>query len=145
VGCSLRSDFSPHACAPYLKVMWQGEIMEKFLSEEKRDSIKLLFDAFKHLTTLSSGSIVLLAAFLKNIPNTGCGKYFAIGAVLFLLLSVLPSVAVLILIPKVLAEDGLRDERVKNPFMYSAVFSAAFFIFGIISLAIFIINNLGSF
>ncbi|MDY6883568.1 MAG: hypothetical protein SWL02_07300 [Pseudomonadota bacterium] len=119
--------------------------MEKFLSEEKRDSIKLLFDAFKHLTTLSSGSIVLLAAFLKNIPNTGCAKYFAIGAVLFLLVSVLLSVAVLFLIPKVLAEDGLRDERVKNPFMYSSVFSAAFFIFGIISLAIFIINNLGSF
>ena len=30
VGCSLRSDFTPHACAPYLKVMFQPEIVYGF-------------------------------------------------------------------------------------------------------------------
>ena len=79
------------------------------------------------------------------MPNAGYSKLFAIGAILFLLVSVLLSVVVLILIPKVLAEDGLRDERAKKPFMIAAVFSGLFFILGIITLGIFIISNLGYF
>lgn len=119
--------------------------MDKFLSEEKKDALKLLFDAFKHLTTLSTGSIVLLAAFLKTISDTGFSAFFAMAAVLFLLVSVLFSVAVLIIIPKVLAEDGLRDEKIKGSFMVIAVLSGGFFIFGVILLGIFVIYNLGSF
>ncbi|MCF2950142.1 hypothetical protein L0668_18670 [Paraglaciecola aquimarina] len=119
--------------------------MSKFLSEERKDAVKLLFDAFKHLTTLCTGSIVLLATFLRDIPDTGWSKLFAVGAIIFLLIAVLLSVVVLILIPKVLAEDGLRDERVKSPFMVAAVFGGGSFILGIIMLAVFVVINLGSF
>lgn len=119
--------------------------MNKFLSEERKEAVKLLFDAFKHLTTLCTAAIVLLATFLRDLPDIGCSKFFAVGAVIFLLISVLLSVIVLILIPKVLAEDGLRDERVKKPFMGTAFFGGICFILGILSLGLFVVSNLGGF
>lgn len=38
-------------------------------SESRIEGLKLYFDVFKHLTTLSSGSIIVMATFLKQLNH----------------------------------------------------------------------------
>lgn len=121
------------------------EHLEKHLVEERKDAVKLLFEAFKHLTTLCTGSIVLLATFLKDLPDAGCTKELAVSAVIFLLIALSCSTWVLIITPKVIAEDGLRNEQTKKVFAYPAVIGGLCFFIGILLLGLFVAINLGSF
>jgi hypothetical protein len=75
--------FSQLKFFPLKGVMCHGGLVSKFLSEERKDAVKLLFDAFKHLTTLCTGSIVLLGTFLKDIPDTDRLNYSQLAQLFF--------------------------------------------------------------
>ncbi len=118
--------------------------MQKILSDETKDGVKLLFDAFKHMTTLSTGSILLLATFLRNIAHGEYSSLFAICSVSFFLLSILCSVIILILLPKIIGATGQDQELTGKVFMRSAGAAAVSFFIGILSLGIFVILNIGT-
>ncbi|WP_342807150.1 hypothetical protein [Alteromonas sp. M12] len=93
------------------------------------------------MTTLSTGSILLLATFLRNIEYGEHSSLFAICSVSFFLLSILCSVIILILLPKII---GAADQELTGKvFMRSAGVAAVLFFIGILSLGIFVILNIG--
>tara|TARA_R110002074_G_C12503030_1_gene662759 strand:- start:241 stop:585 length:345 start_codon:yes stop_codon:yes gene_type:complete len=105
------------------------------------DGQKLLIDIFKHLTTLSTGSILLMATFLKDIfddPSWGDLIPFTFGA---LVVSTIFSVAVMIL----LANSVLNGSQSNNLLKYTGIFCVLIavlsFIIGIILLSSFSIKN----
>ena len=60
MGCSLRSDFSPHACAPYLKVMFHGGILDNQLKNKTLKSIlSSIENPEKHALKLKRKSLLL--------------------------------------------------------------------------------------
>ncbi|MBJ2138528.1 hypothetical protein JEU11_18900 [Paraglaciecola chathamensis] len=117
--------------------------MQKILSDETKDGVKLLFDAFKHMTTLSTGSILLIATFLRNIAYGEHSSLFAICSVSFFLLSILCSVIILILLPKIIGAAGQNQELTGKVYMRAAGVAAVSFFIGILSLGIFVILNIG--
>src|SRR5262245_33583424 len=77
-----------------------AEIQEKALeltAQEKaeREAIKLLFEVYKHLTTLSSGSIVIICTFLEKFFKKPETLPVIIGSLLCFLLSILWSIYVM--------------------------------------------------
>ena len=60
---------------------------EDVQSQNFRESAKLSFEARKHLTTLSAGSVVLIATFLKDIFPKGADGVLLIGPGLKLLIA----------------------------------------------------------
>ena len=57
-----------------------------------RDSCMLFFDCFKHLTTLSTGSIVILVTFMTKVLELSASSYFVATMLWALAVSILSSV-----------------------------------------------------
>jgi hypothetical protein len=96
----------------------------------KLDTYKLVFDLMKHLTTLSSGSILILITLLEKVfqsapPSITVGVAFT-G---FCFSIVLAIVAMLLLAMN--ASDGRLTEGERNVFAVAATFSAVSFGLGI--------------
>lgn len=106
------------------------------------EGTKLFYDAFKHLTTLNTGSILLLATFLEKVFQKPVAReYFAIALGAFIL-SVLFSFIVMLFLSKDMGQSG----EASTPFSYGylACFFIALVAFGIAnaSLAVFAYKNL---
>jgi hypothetical protein len=63
-------------------------------AEEKaeKEAIKMLFEVYKHLTTLSSGSIVIICTFLEKFFKTPKSLHFVTSALVCFLLSIIGSI-----------------------------------------------------
>lgn len=48
-------------------------------TEDEKESIKLIFDTNKHITTLSAGSTLLLVTFMKDLLPTDAQGHLAVG------------------------------------------------------------------
>ena len=66
--------------------------------EGYREGGKLFFDLMKHLTTLSTGSLLLLVAFLEKLFPNPCCRWMIISVLCSLLLSVLGSLLAMLAI-----------------------------------------------
>src|SRR5688500_15628505 len=68
---------------------------EKKIGNEKTllESEKLYFDAMKHLTTLSSGSVLLLATFLEKFSKGPEWRWLLIATFCCFILSIISSVS----------------------------------------------------
>ncbi|MDQ3907123.1 MAG: hypothetical protein M3268_02140 [Acidobacteriota bacterium] len=108
----------------------------------KEEGWKLDYDLQKHLTTLNTGSILILAAFMEKIfTNPQWKALVAISIALF----VISTIAAIVTMTSIFVHiRDLGNVTKFNEWMYSnmPVVSFATFLGGIFSLAVFSVKNL---
>ena len=107
------------------------------------DTIRFWQDTFKHLTTLSSGAIVILATFLDKSGNPS--RLWLVGAIFALLiLSVISSVVALVwlsLSHMGVVTGGGNPHRSMRLVSICEILSMASFILGLVALAVFVVSR----
>lgn len=111
--------------------------------ESKREAVKLIFDSFKHLTTLCTGSLVILATFLKDLFPSPEWRLLASFSLVFFLLSIISAIFILMTLTKVMGEEGIKGDAIKKMLGINAFISLGLFILAITCLIVFSIKNLG--
>lgn len=124
-----------------------AEIQKKVLeltAEEKaeREAIKLLFEVYKHLTTLSSGSIVIICTFLEKFFKKAETLPVIIGSLLCFLFSILLSIYVMSRLAMQQKVGYVNSRSVSVLFRGLEFLSSFAFILGVLLFAIFSILNL---
>jgi hypothetical protein len=116
------------------------------LFKRRHEWAKFWVEYFKHLTTLSTGSILLVVTFLEKLSSQPHWKWAVVAAILALLLSVLGSVAAFTVVALNVdswdTDDDPREqfgEKIARLSLYTAWGG---FGVGMISLALFAIRNL---
>ena len=110
----------------------------------KEEGRKLQYDAFKHLTTLSTGSILLFATLIEKVFSNPQWRALIIIAFGAFVLSILSSIMLMILLAGLVmrlddvGEDINLTERI---FMVGFSISAGGFVLGIICFVIFTMKN----
>lgn len=109
----------------------------------KMERYKLITDYLKHLTTLSTGSILLLAAFLEKIFPNPSGKLLVVGSLLGFMASVVASIVAHTYAIADFPGDGPHLKR-KSTIVGGSALMAAWigFLLGVASLTIFAMVNL---
>lgn len=107
---------------------------------------KLLFEAMKHLTTLSTGSILLLVTFLDRLFTTN-REWLGLVAVALVgfMVSILTAVSSLIQISNLLTTFTVKPDEYVGSVKTSRGFiicSEITFLVGVVGLAIFALKNL---
>jgi hypothetical protein len=104
----------------------------------RTEGAKLMFDAIKHLTTLSTGSILFLVALLEKVFKTPHWRALVAISFSLFILSILTSMRVMVFMAGHVARRG---ETVKpiTPFYIVGAWS---FLAAIICFAIFVVRNL---
>ncbi len=106
---------------------------------------KLLFDLFKHSTTVSTGSILILVTFLEKLFKFPVYKWLIIVSLLGFTISIVSSLVVMLFFAgntrSPLNEKDKTDKIFLNILMISLIVSSISFGLGIISLVIFAIFN----
>ncbi len=108
----------------------------------KRESLKLLFEVYKHLTTLSSASIVVICTFLEKIFKTPKCIYLVIGSLICFLISIVLSVYVM---PHIALEQDINSPRTRisnEALSRLERYSSSAFMVALLLLALFSIINL---
>ncbi len=105
------------------------------------ESWKLRYDTYKHLTTLSTGSILLLATFLEKLFVRPVWKGLVIAAFCLFFLSILLSFFLMNILVSFIREmeSEKKDEKLGAIFVSAALIS---FLLGVISLITFALKNL---
>jgi len=104
---------------------------------------KAFYDYLKHLSTISTGSIVLLAAFLEKIFAQPRWKVLVGVSVAGFLISVTASVITYSLMVLNFPRPGITSHKWEGTVIFFAVLLTwVGFISGVVSLAIFILRNL---
>jgi hypothetical protein len=101
---------------------------------------KLFHETFKHVTTLSSGSILLIATFFEKLGSQQ-SRGLAIAALVGFILSTIGSVALMLFLAKDVAIMGVPTKR-DWVFTLGSWVTAAAFVVSVIFLSIFAAINL---
>jgi hypothetical protein len=105
---------------------------------------KLLYDTCKHLTTLNTGSIVVLATFLEKLfPRKEEREWDSLVAVVFsaFIISMISSVATMLALSRNIFYFREATETGTRTGMVSVFISVGAFIVGIITLVLFVLKN----
>jgi hypothetical protein len=102
---------------------------------------KLLYDAFKHLTTLSTGSVLLLATFLEKFFKEP--EWKALIAVTFLgfIASIVSAFVTMLALSDSVFNQEVKTETGSRIGAAGFCFSLITFIIGIVSLVAFVLKN----
>jgi len=105
---------------------------------------KLEFEYLKHLTTISTGSILLLVAFLDKIfTRPECKTAIAVSLISFLLSIILCAISQATIIEKASEKDNLTwRNKIQNLTVGLFLFALLSYVIGVISLVVFGLNNL---
>lgn len=105
---------------------------------------KIEFDYLKHLTTVSTGSILLIVAFLEKIFKQPAYKpAVAVSLVCFMLTIILCAISQASIIEKASEkEDVVLRNKVQNITVILFIIALLSFVIGMISLVIFGVRNL---
>lgn len=104
------------------------------------EGTKLRYDAMKHLTTLSTGSILLIVTFLEKLFATPKWKALIALALISFILSIITAYIAMVQLATLVVR--LRDLRVEKYVIATYVSSIAIFLLGIISLVVFALANI---
>jgi len=105
------------------------------------ESWKLQYDIYKHLTTLSTGSILLLITFLEKLFAKPIWKELVVVALCCLFASILTSFIVMNLMASQVREMEV-DQRFVTRNLIVIILALGTFCLGIIFLIIFAVKNL---
>ena len=118
----------PEELPPYLKAFEEG--------------LKSFYDLFKHITTISTGSIVLIITFLERLFTNPAWKGLMTASFAFLTLSVVASLTAMFFLSRAIALLGKTPKRAQPFFDGSMIVTITSFLLGIICLVVFAIKNL---
>jgi ABC-type Fe3+-siderophore transport system permease subunit len=117
--------------------------MHDLTAEQKarQESLKLLFEVYKHITTLSTGAIVIIATLLEKLFKSPQEVYLVATAVSFFLAAVVSS---LIMMAHLAVEQQLNRkinllDRIAKRALY--IMSPLFFCLGVFCLVVFSAKN----
>jgi Na+-transporting methylmalonyl-CoA/oxaloacetate decarboxylase beta subunit len=96
------------------------------------------YEAYKHLTTLSTGSILILLALLEKLFVNPKWRALVIVALISFIVSILSSVLMMFLIGNLVRESRIANNKAET---MSILFSLSSFLLGIISFVIFSMVN----
>ena len=107
------------------------------------EATKLLFDLFKHGTTVSTGSILILVTFLEKLFKFPVYKWLIAVSFLGFTISIVTSLLVMLLFAAMTRKPFHEkdDKSVVNTLVGSFIGDSLSFIVGIISLVIFSLIN----
>ena len=106
------------------------------------DWIKLRVDSVKHITTLATGTIVLLVTFLDKFPKPLTSRYALIGSVIGMLLCVIFSFLYLFLISMMDYDPEHQHPRRRSAVNSLASLIQLVFVFALSELGFFAVANL---
>lgn len=107
----------------------------------REESAKLWYDAFKHLTTISTGSILILVAFMEKLFMHPKWKAMVIVSFLSFVVSIVASVLNMTLLADQIAELETPPSALSNAEGWALVFGFGGFLIGVVSLIIFSTRN----
>jgi hypothetical protein len=106
------------------------------------ESLKLYYDVYKHLTTLSTGAIVILVALLEKVFVNPKWRALVVAAFCFFLLTILGSLQTMM----VCAHDVRYGSSARNELLvfrlWTALLCLLCFVLGVLSLVVFATKNL---
>ena len=100
---------------------------------------KLLYDYLKHITTLCTGSILILATFLEKLFLNAVWKQLIAWTFIFLILALVISLLTMILAANRVYDEP--EEKLEKIMLILFVITIITFVIGIILLSIFSIKN----
>lgn len=116
---------------------------EVALPDHKVEGYKILFDTFKHLTTLSTGSILLLVTVLKDLFKTPEWSVLIAVTLIMFLISTLASLIVMLAFGDTVYGKGeFTVPYLEYIVVPSIIISAVAFISGLIVFVIFVLKNI---
>ena len=120
---------------------------ELLKAKAREEGWKLIFDLYKHIATISAGSILLIATFYEKIikdPNSVSRnvKFLVQVSLIGFIGSILTSTVVMYFYTKTVRKRGEGLDKYRSEKDTATVLCIIFFRAGIISLAIFTIANI---
>lgn len=119
---------------------------DKHPTDEQRhkdliEGLKSLYDFFKHMTTLSTGSLLLLATLLEKFFKAP--SWSALIGLTFVgfIGSLVCSLVMMVLVSHYIATSGESEGAVDTVSNFGSIGAAGFFMCGVASLVIFSLRN----
>ncbi len=112
-------------------------------SSARREGGKLFFDLMKHTTTLSTGSVLLVIAFIELFKQEDPEWIWAIMAVYVLFVaSILGALLAMLIMSRAVQKDFHTSDFEQGVGILATIFSILCFVGGIASLVAFVAKNL---
>lgn len=115
---------------------------QKDLALARREGLKLFYDVFKHLTTLSSGSILVLVTFLSRAGDQPAFRPLVAISFLGFLSSSVASVIVMLSTARTIRREERTDQLPDKTGNFAYIVAVVGFAVGVLSLSIFGYKNL---
>jgi len=103
---------------------------------------KLFYDTFKHLTTLSTGSILLMTTFLARFAVTPQWPFLVAAALLGFLVTIVAALVVMITFAEAVHKGGSAPESTATVGSATLTISLLSFVGALLCLAAFVLKNL---
>lgn len=119
----------------------KSEPKQEYTVKQKatEEANKLFYDTFKHLTTLSTGSILILVALLDKVFEHPQWKALIVAAFVSFIISTLSSILMMFVVGA--SVEALKSDAGGKIGGVSFLVTIGGFLLGIISLVIFAIKN----
>jgi|SRR5215510_897783 len=120
------------------------DLLNKVKKPHTMEGVKLRYDAYKHLTTLNTGSILILFTLLEKILKTQLWKSLILAALTSLIISVITSIAMMFLLAMEIQRDVGEDVTGVELNIYTSIglTSLICFLVGILCIVVFTFRNL---
>jgi hypothetical protein len=114
-----------------------------YTAEQKahEEGWKLKYDIYKHLTTLNTGSILLLVTFLEKLFQRPLWKGLVIVALFLFVFSIVTALLAMIVLSDAVQYMGIKSKVDERSLVFIIV-AWGCFLLGIISMIIFALKNL---
>jgi hypothetical protein len=106
------------------------------------EGLKSFYDLFKHITTISTGSVVLIITFLEKLFANPAWKGLVTASFGFLTLSVVASLTTMFFLSRTIGQLGKMPKRAEPFFEASMIVTITSFLIGITCLVVFAVKNL---
>lgn len=107
------------------------------------DAFKLIFDLLKHLTTLSSGSILVILTLAEKFYANSPNKNSLFQALVAFGISILAALLSMTIITFTIGEGGTFSVKSLNTFLWGMASSAVTFICGMALITIAVVRQYG--
>jgi hypothetical protein len=102
---------------------------------------KIFYDAFKHLTSLSTGSILILVTFLEKFFKTPEWKFLIAASLVCFILSTVSSYIAMMMIGHAIQQYGEPGETAAYAGAWTVIFAIGTFLLGISIFVVFALKN----
>lgn len=119
------------------------EESKQYTKQEKatEESIKLLYDLFKHITTLSTGILLILIAFLEKLFQNPTAKFLVAISFACFTITIISSLITMAIFIQGIADLGNLWQDEEKVGRWSFIITAGSFLVGIICFVIFALIN----